>query len=144
MTEREAIELVLQASALGIEHPVEEAGKIYVLDMGEPVKIMDLAWQMIRLAGLRPDKDVAIDVIGLRPGEKLHEELFHASEALVPTNHPGLQLASPRTANLELLSRSLDELADFCTAGRHGDVMRLLRHLVPEFQVEADQDRASH
>ena len=114
------------------------------LRRGQPVKIMDLAWQMIRLAGLRPDKDIAIDITGLRPGEKLHEELFHESKPLVPTGHPGLLLGSPRTTNLELLGRSLDELADFCSAGRHGDVMRLLRHLVPEYQGEADRDRVSH
>src|SRR5205085_11089746 len=75
MTVREAVELVLQASALPSDSGASDArGKIFVLDMGEPVKIVDLAHQMIRLAGLRPGRDVAIEYIGLRPGEKLHEE----------------------------------------------------------------------
>src|SRR3546814_4325941 len=84
MTVREAVELVLQASALGSASPPAEAGRIYVLNMGEPVKIVDLARQMIRLTGLKPDSEVAIRFTGLRPGEKLHEELFrseaHTSE----------------------------------------------------------------
>ena len=75
MTVREAVELVLQASALSPAAAASDTrGKIFVLDMGEPVKIVDLAHQMIRLAGLRPGRDVAIEFIGLRPGEKLHEE----------------------------------------------------------------------
>ncbi|MEE8189165.1 MAG: nucleoside-diphosphate sugar epimerase/dehydratase [Kiloniellales bacterium] len=133
MTTREAIELVLQASAVGVEGPTQEAGKIYVLDMGEPVKIIDLARQMIRLAGLSPDKDVEIEITGLRPGEKLHEELFHESEPPVPTGHPGLQLASPRTVNLELLGRSLDELASLAEQGRREEVLALIQRLVPEY-----------
>jgi O-antigen biosynthesis protein WbqV len=142
MTVREAVELVLQASALGVEAPSAEAGKIYVLDMGEPVKIMDLARQIIRLAGLRPDKDIMIEVTGLRPGEKLREELFHEAELLVETAHPGLRLAAPRTANLELLGRSLDELAGLCAGERGEEVMRLLHHLVPEYHAEQTKDRA--
>ena len=143
MTVREAVELVLQASALGIAAPADEAGKIYVLDMGEPVKIMDLARQIIRLAGLRPDKDIQIEVIGLRPGEKLREELFHEAEPVVETGHSGLRLAAPRTANLELLGRSLDELAELCADERGAGAMRLLHHLVPEYQHEPVRDRAS-
>ncbi len=142
MTVREAVELVLQASALGAEAPADEAGNIYVLDMGEPVKIMDLARQIIRLAGLRPEKDIKIEVTGLRPGEKLHEELFHVAEPLVETTHPGLHLAAPRTANLELLGRSLDELAEFCAGERGAEAMRLLHHLVPEYRQEPVRDRA--
>ncbi len=143
MTVREAVELVLQASALGVDAPSAEAGKIYVLDMGEPVRIMDLARQMIRLAGLRPDKDIEIVVTGLRPGEKLREELFHEAEPSIETSHPGLHLAAPRTANLELLGRSLDEFAEIC-AGERGDaVVRLLRHLVPEYHEEQIKSAAA-
>jgi O-antigen biosynthesis protein WbqV len=134
MTVREAVELVLQASALGAESDAEEAGKIYVLDMGTPIRIIDLARQMIRLAGLRPNKDVEIVITNPRPGEKLHEELFHESEPLVPTGHPGLQLASPRTTNLELLRRSLDELGAQAKQDRKTDVLTLLHRLVPEYQ----------
>jgi FlaA1/EpsC-like NDP-sugar epimerase len=134
MTVREAVELVLQASALGTASPPAEAGHIYVLDMGEPVKIVDLARQMIRLSGLKPDRDVEIRFTGLRPGEKLHEELFHGGEASMPTGHPGLQLAAPRTADAELLARSLDELAGLVQQGDADKALRLLQRLVPEFR----------
>lgn len=135
MTVREAVELVLQASALGVEGSAKEAGKIYVLDMGDPVKIMDLARQMIRLAGLRPDKDIEITVTGLRPGEKLHEELFHAAEPMDPAGHPGMQLASPRTVNQELLSRSLDELGALAQNGRREEALAMMQRLVPEYHA---------
>ena len=79
MTVREAVELVLQASAHGLQHP-EERGQIFVLDMGESIRIVDVARQMIRLAGLRPDEDIKITFTGLRPGEKLYEELFDRDE----------------------------------------------------------------
>ncbi|WP_340116282.1 nucleoside-diphosphate sugar epimerase/dehydratase [Pelagibius sp. 7325] len=143
MTIREAVELVLQASALGTESPPLEAGCIYVLEMGDPVKIVDLARQMIRLAGLRPDHDVAIRFTGLRPGEKLHEELFHGGEALMPTSHPGLRLAAPRTADAELLGRSLDELAALVQQGERDKALNLLRRLVPEFRSDRAADRRS-
>jgi FlaA1/EpsC-like NDP-sugar epimerase len=143
MTVREAVELVLQASALGTASPPEEAGSIYVLDMGDPVKIVDLARQMIRLTGLRPDKEVEIRFTGLRPGEKLHEELFHGGEALMPTGHPGLTLATPRTADAELLGRSLDELATLLQQGDRDKALRLLHRLVPEFRGGGAADRRS-
>ena len=137
MTVREAVELVLQASALGTQGPAEEAGKIHVLDMGEPVRIIDLARQMVRLAGLRPDKDIEIKVTGVRPGEKLHEDLFHQAEALVPTKHPSLLLAAPRTVNAELLARSLDDLAAHASAGRQEEALAALWRLVPEYRSGA-------
>jgi len=143
MTVREAVELVLQASALGTASPPARAGSIYVLDMGDPVKITDLARQMIRLAGLRPDKEIEIRITGLRPGEKLHEELFHGSEVLMATEHPGLKLATPRTADAELLARSLDELTVLLQQGDRGKAVRLLQQLVPEFRGGHAADRRS-
>lgn len=133
MTISEAVELVLQASVMGVAAPASEAGKIYVLDMGEPVKIMDLARHMIRLSGQRPDKDVEIKITGLRPGEKLFEELFHEGEPAVPTAHPNLHLAAPRTTNEELLRRSLDELEQLASAGREAEALALFQRLVPEY-----------
>jgi FlaA1/EpsC-like NDP-sugar epimerase len=132
MTVREAVELVLQASALAMDGG-EQRGKIFVLDMGEPVKIVDLARQMIRLAGLKPDKDVKIEFIGLRPGEKLYEELFYANEPAVPTAAAGIRLAAPRTIDYAMLGRSLDELAEHARERRLERVLALLATLVPEY-----------
>ena len=136
MTVREAMELVLQASTLASEDN-EARGKIFVLDMGEPVKIADLATQMIRLAGKKPGEDVAIDYVGLRPGEKLHEELFYESERLMPTKIAGIRLAAPRAIDYAILSRSLDDLAEHAREGRDDRLMALLRTLVPEYRGEA-------
>ena len=138
MTVREAVELVLEASAtVGLADGGESRGKIFVLDMGEPVKIVDLARQMIRLAGLVPDRDIAIEFTGLRPGEKLHEELFHDAEAAVPTANPALRLAAPRTADYAVLVRSIDELEEQARAGNEARLIDLLRLLVPEYRRHA-------
>jgi FlaA1/EpsC-like NDP-sugar epimerase len=150
MTVREAVELVLQASALPSDsgasdsgapeseapesEPVDARGKIFVLDMGEPVKIVDLARQMIRLAGLRPGRDIGIEFIGLRPGEKLHEELFHPAEPLIPTGNPAIRLAAPRTADYAMLARSIDELEENARSRREERVLQILERLVPEYR----------
>jgi FlaA1/EpsC-like NDP-sugar epimerase len=138
MTVREAVELVLEASAATGAAGEREAarGKIFVLDMGEPVKIIDLARQLIRLAGLRPERDIAIRYIGLRPGEKLHEALFHEAEAPIPTRNPALRLAAPRTADYGLLARSLDELEEQARGGHEARALDLLHRLVPEYRAE--------
>jgi O-antigen biosynthesis protein WbqV len=135
MTVREAVELVLQASALGLADG-EERGKIYVLDMGQPVRIVDLARQLIRLAGLKPERDVAIVFIGLRPGEKLREELFHTGETPLPTKAQGILLAAPRTIDHAMLQRSLDELAEQARERHEGRALGLLAALVPEWEAD--------
>jgi O-antigen biosynthesis protein WbqV len=140
MTVREAVGLVLQAAVVGTTAPeLSEAalGGIFVLDMGEPVKIVDLARQMIRLAGLRPETDIAIRFTGLRAGEKLFEEMFHGQEPPKPTRYPGLLMAAPRTADLAIISRALDELAGACSRGQEGQALALLARLVPEFSHNA-------
>ena len=135
MTVREAVELVLEASSTLPEAAQGDArGKIFVLDMGEPVKIVELARQMIRLAGKRPDRDVAIVYTGLRPGEKLHEALFHAAETPIPTTNPALRLAAPRTADYAVLARSIEELEEQARAGNRARVADLLHRLVPEYR----------
>ncbi len=137
MTVREAVGLVLQASVLGVggaDLPAGREGGIFVLDMGEPVKIVDLARQIIRLAGLRPEEDVEIRFTGLRPGEKLYEELFHGKEPPVPTGYPGLLMASPRTADPADVGRSLDRIAVSCHDGQERAALALLSELVPEFE----------
>jgi O-antigen biosynthesis protein WbqV len=143
MTVREAVELVLQASALSpaAQHD-DSRGKIFVLDMGEPIRIVDLAHQMIRLAGLRPGRDIEVEFIGLRPGEKLHEELFHPAEPLMATANPTIRLAAPRTADYAMLARALDELEENARARREERVLQLLERLVPEYR-RAARDRGT-
>jgi FlaA1/EpsC-like NDP-sugar epimerase len=135
MTVREAVELVLQASALAPEADSSVArGKIFVLDMGEPVKILDLARQMIRLAGRRPDRDITVEFTGLRAGEKLTEELFHGEEPLLPTANPAIRLAAPRTADYAMLARAIEELEEHARARREERALDLLAALVPEYR----------
>ena len=131
MTTREAVELVLQASAMDANDHVP--GTVFVLDMGEPVKIVDLARQMIRLVGLQPDKDIEIRFTGLRPGEKLHEELSHQAEGLTPTAQDGILRAAPRTLPLADLDREFDALRDAARREDLGAVVGLICKAVPEF-----------
>ncbi|MDG4721361.1 MULTISPECIES: polysaccharide biosynthesis protein [Thalassospira] len=133
MTIAEAVELVLQSAELG-RHGVTDGGKIFVLDMGRPVKIVDLARQMILLSGLRPGKDVEIKVTGLRPGEKLYEELFHDSEPPVPTETDGVMLASPRVVDYAEIRQVFDALEDSATNRNTHKTLELISQLVPEFQ----------
>jgi len=139
MTVKEAVELVLQASALGTGAANGKGGregKIMVLDMGEPIRIMDLAEQMIRLAGFRPGKDIKIEIVGPRPGEKLSEEVFHGAEAPQPTECPGVLLAAPRAGDLASLRPVIAELEAACHLGDQARVLALIRKLVPEYRRE--------
>jgi FlaA1/EpsC-like NDP-sugar epimerase len=141
MTVREAVELVLQSSVQGVGDGAEQ-GKIYVLDMGEPVKVIDLAKQIILLAGRQPDVDIRIKITGPRPGEKLFEEILHASEELVPTTHPGILLAAPRATDLALLARAIDELDWAARGGNRNEARAIVHRLVPEFK--SPDDGANH
>lgn len=136
MTVREAVELVLEATVLGTRDS-REPGKIYVLDMGEPVRIIDLARQMILLSGLRPDIDIKIDITGPRPGEKLYEEILHDSEPPEPTDFAGISLAAPRLAELVPLVDVIDQIQDAARNGADENIMALLRRHVPEYQPDA-------
>lgn len=133
MTIREAVELILMASALGALHD-SYRGRIFVLDMGEPVKIVDLARQMIRLAGLRPGKDIEITFTGLRPGEKLYEEVLHAAEPTLPTEQAGILVADPRHTDALELTKSLAELEAACRQADNDRVLRQVAALVPEYR----------
>ncbi len=160
MTVREAVGLVLQASVLGAATdappggitdlpprgrlPATQEGGIFVLDMGKPVKIVDLARQMIRLAGLRPEQDVDIRFTGLRPGEKLFEELFHGKEPPVPTGYPGLLMATPRTADPAIVGRAIEEIAIACRGGQTRLALNLLGRLIPEFEHNTDGSATAH
>jgi len=132
MTIAEAVQLVLQASAFGLAR-AEEAGRIFVLDMGKPVKIVDLARQMIRLAGLRPDRDVRIEYTGLRPGEKLYEELFDPVEQTLPTPVEGVFVASPLVIDYGLLARSLEEMERAVADEAVERLVAMLRAIVPGY-----------
>ena len=133
MTIPEACQLILQAGVLGL------GGEIFALDMGEPVKISYLAEQMIRLAGKVPSRDIAIVYTGLRSGEKLFEELFHAHENYQSTSHAKIFLAQPRSMSWELLNAQLKQAAQ---AVREFDEDALRRHLVsllPEYAWREDE-----
>ena len=134
MTIHEAVELVLQAATLG--HADDKyRGKLFVLDMGEPVKIIDLARQMIRLAGLRPDEDVKIEITGLRPGEKLYEEVLHDAETTVPTEIDGIRVAAPRASDRKTLAASLERLDRAVSDLDRAALMDTLGTLVPEYHA---------
>jgi FlaA1/EpsC-like NDP-sugar epimerase len=134
MTIREAVELVLQASVLATSDEVSARGGILVLEMGEPVRIQDLARRMIRLAGKRPDIDVTVAFTGLRPGEKLFEELFHAEEQATPTAINGIKLAQSRAADLAKLRQAIDRLEALARAGDAEATLAAMRELVPEYR----------
>lgn len=138
MTVTEAVGLVLQAMVLGVQAGATASrGGIFVLDMGEPVRILDLARRLIRLAGLRPEVDVGIVFTGLRPGEKLDEELFHGGEALLPTAHSGILTASLRSAEVEAVGRALDAIGSASAQGQVRAALAQLALLVPEFDHRA-------
>ncbi|NIR92077.1 MAG: polysaccharide biosynthesis protein, partial [Gammaproteobacteria bacterium] len=126
MTIPEACQLILQAGVMG------EGGEIYVLDMGEPVKIHYLAEQMIRLSGRRPYEDIDIVFTGLRPGEKLYEELFHEDERLSGTGHEKILLARPRSVDAATLQRVLAGMSQAVAEFDEARLRRLLGELVPE------------
>jgi O-antigen biosynthesis protein WbqV len=133
MTVKEAVGLVLQAAVAGSDGAGIPDGGIFVLDMGEPVKIVDLARQMVRLAGLRVDQDIAIAFTGLRPGEKLFEELFHGGEQPAPTGFAGWLMATPRTADVRLVAAAIAEIERDAAAGDAVAALAVLRRMVPEF-----------
>lgn len=143
MTVREAVELVLQASALAAGTSEVPRGNICVLDMGEPVRILDLARQMIRLAGYVPDKDIPIEIVGVRPGEKLYEEVFHGGEPLVPTDCEGILLAAPRTADITALTEAVERLKAQCASFDAAGALTTIQDLVPEFSGSREDSRAA-
>ncbi|MDQ6977487.1 MAG: nucleoside-diphosphate sugar epimerase/dehydratase, partial [Ghiorsea sp.] len=127
MTIPEAVSLILQAATMG------SGGEIFVLDMGEPVKIKDMAEQMIRLAGLVPNKDIDIIYTGLRPGEKLFEELFHEAESLQGTTHAKIMLSDVREVDWDEVQQRLAAIREACAKRDVPALIQLLQQLVPEF-----------
>ena len=135
MTIPEATELVLQAGAMG------GAGEVFVLDMGEPVKIIDLAYRMVELSGLRvkdeanPDGDIALEITGLRPGEKLYEELLIGNNPQA-TSHPGIFMAREDYLSLDELEPTLSRLLNASAANDAKLARVILQELVTGYQPE--------
>jgi FlaA1/EpsC-like NDP-sugar epimerase len=136
MTIFEAVQLVIQAAALG------EGGEIFVLDMGTPMKIIDLARNLITLSGLQEGVDIDIEVVGLRQGEKMTEELWVGDERLLPTRHRKISVAaSERAAAPGDLNGRLDELLDAVDAEDDAGLLRRLRELVPSYTPVAGDNK---
>jgi FlaA1/EpsC-like NDP-sugar epimerase len=127
MTIPEAVQLVLQALAIG------KGGEIFVLDMGEPVKILDLASHLILLSGLRPGEDIKIEFTGLRPGEKLYEELATREEWTVPTSHEKIKVFVGPSVLRERMRSSLAALEEICGARDTRRLVELLKELIPDY-----------
>src|SRR5690606_24483226 len=126
MTIPEACQLVLEAGAMG------KGGEIFVFDMGESVKIIDLAKKMIQLSGLELGKDIQIQFTGLRPGEKLYEELLAKDEDTLATHHPQILIAKTREEDISQIER-VQELVDlFCSQDNEAIVTKM-KDIVPEF-----------
>jgi FlaA1/EpsC-like NDP-sugar epimerase len=132
MTIPEASRLVLQAGAMG------EGGEIFVLDMGEPVKILDLAEKMIRLSGFEPDLDVDIVFTGVRPGEKLFEEIELDGEAMVKTRHPKIYVGRLHPYPPAEVAAALERLAGLARGSHAAEVRRVLAELIPEAELTLD------
>ena len=137
MTIPEAVSLVMMAGAQGMEVQ-NERGNIYLLDMGEPVKIMDLARQMIRLSRRRSDRDVRIEIVGLRPGEKLYEELSHMEEAVQQTRSKSILRLAPRATDLRIIRQQVQELRQACVNNDLERALRLLKISVPDYVSSPD------
>ena len=127
MTIPEACTLVMEASTLG------QGGEIFVFDMGKPVKILDLARNMIRLAGYTPEKDIRIEFTGLRPGEKLYEELLNQKETTLPTTNKKIMVARVREFEFDEVSKDVDALISTTRQGKPFTTVKLMKQLVPEF-----------
>jgi FlaA1/EpsC-like NDP-sugar epimerase len=128
MTIPEACRLVLEAGSMG------EGGEIYIFDMGKSVKILELAKKMIRLSGLIPNQDIAIEFSGLRPGEKLYEELLNDKENTLPTHHEKIMIANTREYNFETISKDIEELITLSCQYHDRQVVLKMKEIVPEFK----------
>jgi FlaA1/EpsC-like NDP-sugar epimerase len=128
MTIPEACQLVLEAAAMG------NGGEIYIFDMGKPVKIIDLARKMIKLAGFVPEKDIKIKIVGLRPGEKLYEELLNNTSKTIPTHHDKIMIAEEIQDEYENLHKDIEELIGIANFSENEDIVTKMKKIVPEFK----------
>ncbi len=132
MTIPEASQLILQAGAMG------SGGEIFILEMGTSVKIVDMARDLIRFSGLEPDKDIKIEYIGLRPGEKLYEELITEGENILPTRHQKIMVLAGQTCEQNRLNEDIDRLVVSAKAQDAATIKTLLKKIVPEYMPGSD------
>jgi len=130
MTIPESVQLIMQAGAMG------KGGEIFILDMGEPVKIVDLARDMITLSGLDPDKDIKIVFTGLRPGEKMYEELLTDGEEITSTIHEKIKVAGAEKIDWQALMEKIEHMLESLKEGFSQSMIETVRDIVPEFQPE--------
>jgi FlaA1/EpsC-like NDP-sugar epimerase len=128
MTIPEACQLVLEAGAMG------KGGEIFIFDMGKPVKIIDLAHKMIRLAGFIPEEDIKIKIVGLRPGEKLYEELLNDTSTTLPTHHEKIMIAQDVYSDCSSFTLAIDELILSAHRYSSNDIVSIMKKIVPEFK----------
>lgn len=128
MTIPEACQLVLEAGAMG------NGGEIYIFDMGKPVKIIDLARKMIKLAGFVPEKDIKIQIVGLRPGEKLYEELLNDTSKTLPTYHEKIMISEEISDDFSVLNTDIEELIRIANHFDNDQIVLKMKHIVPEFK----------
>jgi FlaA1/EpsC-like NDP-sugar epimerase len=128
MTIPEACQLVLEAGAMG------KGGEIYIFDMGKPVKIIDLARKMIKLAGFIPERDIKIQVVGLRPGEKLYEELLNDTSKSLPTYHSKIMIAQELQEEYETLHQDVSDLIHIAEGYANEAMVAQMKKIVPEFK----------
>lgn len=127
MTIPESVQLVLEAAAMG------NGGEIFIFDMGEPVKILDLAKNMIKLAGMAPDKDIKIIFTGLRPGEKLFEELLLLDEETIPTHHQKIKISKIIDYSFNYVHRVTEELLRLNSLNNDYEIVKKMKEILPDF-----------
>ena len=129
MTIPESVKLILQAAKMSA------GNDIFVLDMGEPIKLLNIAKRLIRLSGLEPGQDIQIKIIGTRPGEKLNEELWNTGEVPLKTDHPKIFMAVGNHYNhWDVMSKNVDELITLGQHGNSGEIIKKLHEIIPEFR----------
>ncbi len=129
MTIPEAAQLILQAGAMG------QGGEIFILDMGTPIRIADLARDLIRLSGFVPGQDIDIEFIGLRPGEKLYEELITVGEGIHRTEHEKILVLQSNSCDFDLLNQQIDGLSKLAEGQDAAGIKEKLKEIVPEYQI---------
>jgi FlaA1/EpsC-like NDP-sugar epimerase len=129
MTVPEACQLILQAGAL-----CSEQVEVFVLEMGQPIKISDMARDLIRLSGFEPDVDIKIEFIGLRPGEKLYEELITEGEGIVPTSHKKIMTLRGEVCSLSQINGKIDKLARMTVEQNAEKIKATLKEIVEDYQ----------